>query len=54
MSDWKFEVDEVGPEAEEDDDEEEPPIEPGRPALEHVLPFLAGVVLAVYIFMQLV
>ncbi|WP_198400404.1 DUF7312 domain-containing protein [Halodesulfurarchaeum formicicum] len=45
MSDWKFEVDEVGPEAEP----EVPEIEPGNPRLEHVLPFLLGVGLAIAI-----
>jgi hypothetical protein len=57
MSDWKFDLDEVGPEAEEEEAEPEewlPPIEPGRPTLENVIPFLAGVGLALYIFLQLV
>lgn len=43
MSDWKFELDEVGPEAEPEPD----PIEPGSPKLEHVIPFLLGAGLAV-------
>ncbi|MFB6085397.1 MAG: hypothetical protein ABEJ84_01110 [Halodesulfurarchaeum sp.] len=43
MSDWKFDLDEVGPEA----DPEEPKIEPGTPRLENVLPFLFGVGLAI-------
>ena len=43
MTDWKFDLDEVGPEAEPDI----PEIEPGRPRLENVLPFLFGVGLAI-------
>ncbi|MDZ7849274.1 MAG: hypothetical protein U5K70_00150 [Halodesulfurarchaeum sp.] len=43
MSDWKFDVDEVGPEAEP----AVPEIEPGTPRLENVLPFLFGAGLAV-------
>jgi len=54
MTDWKFDLDEVGPEAESDDDDLGPPIEPGRPSLEHVLPFLGGVALALYIFLQVI
>lgn len=58
MTDWKFDVEDVGPEAEEDDDDSTdqigPPVEPERPAIEHVIPFLAGVALAVYIFLQVV
>ncbi len=58
MSDWKFDVDDVGPEGEEEEAENGgqfgPPVEPERPAIEHVIPFLAGVGLAVYIFLQVV
>ena len=57
MTDWKFEVEDVGPDAEDDDesaDQYGPPVEPERPAIEHVIPFLAGVALAVYIFLQVV
>jgi hypothetical protein len=43
MSDWKFELDEVGPEAEP----AIPEIEPGSPRLENVVPFLLGAGLAI-------
>ncbi len=43
MTDWKFELDEVGPEAEP----EVPEIEPGSPRLVNVLPFLFGAGLAI-------
>lgn len=43
MTDWKYEIDEVGPEAEDP----EPEIVPGSPKLEHVLPFLLGAGLAI-------
>lgn len=43
MSDWKFDLDEVGPDAEP----AVPEIEPGTPHLENVLPFLFGVGLAI-------
>lgn len=43
MTDWKYEIDEVGPEAEES----EPTIEPGSPELEHVIFFLVGAGLAI-------
>lgn len=51
MSDWKYGLDEVGPEAEENG-RLGPPIEPDRPSIENVIPFVAGMVLAVYIFLQ--
>lgn len=59
MTDWKFDVEDVGPEAEEEEEDDTPdqlgpPVEPERPAIEHVIPFLAGVALAVYIFLQVV
>ena len=43
MSDWKFDLDEVGPEAEPT----VPSIEPGSPKLENVVPFLLGAALAI-------
>ncbi|MFW6384280.1 MAG: DUF7312 domain-containing protein [Halodesulfurarchaeum sp.] len=43
MSDWKFDLDEVGPEAEP----ETPSIEPGSPAAENVIPFLLGAAMAI-------
>lgn len=63
MTDWKFDLDDVGPDADsttgedgekEDPDEELwlPPIEPQRPDLENVIPFLAGIGLALFIFLQ--
>jgi len=52
MSDWKFDLDEVGPEAE--DETWAPPIEPGSPRMENVIPFLLGIALAVFIFVQVI
>ncbi|MEF8771300.1 DUF7312 domain-containing protein [Halodesulfurarchaeum sp.] len=43
MSDWKYGVEDVGPEAEEP----EPEIKAGSPKLEHVIPFLLGAGLAI-------
>ncbi len=43
MSEWKYDVEEVGPEEPEEPD----PIEPGSPDLEHVIPFLLGAGLAI-------
>ena len=43
MSDWKYDLDEVGPEAEPT----VPDIEPGSPRLENVLPFLFGAGMAI-------
>lgn len=55
MSDWKFDLDEVGPEAEEAEEATEPispPVEPESPRLEHVLPFIAGIGVALFVFAQ--
>lgn len=52
MSDWKYDLDEVGPEAEEEERRVGPPIEPDSPRLENVIPFVAGMALAIYIFLQ--
>ncbi|MFB6153136.1 MAG: hypothetical protein ABEJ27_02680 [Halodesulfurarchaeum sp.] len=51
MSDWKFDLDEVGPEAEAT---EEAPIEPESPELENLLPFLLGVGFTMFLILQLV
>lgn len=76
MSDWKFDLDEVGSEGvsetegdgeregdgqrpDEDEQAEEaeeeiwlPPIEPGHPDLENVVPFLIGIGMALFIFLK--
>lgn len=51
MSDWKYELDEVGPDA-DSSDPRLPPVEPGSPRLENALPFLIGVAVAVFVFVQ--
>lgn len=51
MSDWKFDLDEVGPEAAQAEDPSLP-VEPGTPRLENVIPFLAGIALALFVFSQ--
>jgi|GEM_PF-3199995 len=43
MSDWQFELDEVGPDAEPEPDA----VEPGSPALENVAFFVLGIATAV-------
>lgn len=52
MSDWKFDVDEVGPDGVLEADES-PPIEPGSPSAENVAFFVLGVVAAVYVLAKL-
>lgn len=53
MSDWKFDLDEVGPDAEPSADSRLPPVEPGTPRLENVLPFIVGVGIAIFVFAQI-
>lgn len=52
---WRFAVDEVGPDADDDGDREEhhrpPPIEPESIALEHAIFVLLGVALAVFVLL---
>jgi len=50
MSDWKFELDEVGEDAEP---EPEPELEPGSPSAENVLFVVLGVVATLLVFAQL-
>ena len=52
MSDWKFDLDDVGPEAEDPEEPISPPVEPGSPKLEHVIPFLVGIAVALVVFAQ--
>lgn len=49
MPDWKFDVDEVGPEAEVDRS-----IEPESPSMENVAFVLLGVLTTVFLFARLV
>lgn len=56
MSDWKYDVDDVG----DDDDDppvdvfaEEEPLEPGTPSAENVLFVLLGVLTVVFVFLHL-
>lgn len=49
MSDWQYDLDEVGPDAETNDD-----VEPGTPATENVAFFVLGVGLAIYLLATLV
>jgi hypothetical protein len=50
MSDWEYDLDEVGPDAEPDHDA----VEPGTPTTENVAFFVLGVGLAIYILLTLV
>ena len=52
MSDWKYDLDDVGPEA-EPEEPELPPVEKGDPALENVVFFLLGALAALYVFATL-
>lgn len=49
MSDWKFELDDVGP-GEEPVEDDVDPVEKGSPELENVVFVLFGVVGALYVF----
>lgn len=49
MSDWEYELDEVGPEAEP----EVEPIEPGAPSVENAVFFVMGIATAVFLFSTL-
>lgn len=49
MSDWKYELEDVGPQAEPLADEVEA-VEKGSPKLENVVFVLLGVVVALYVF----
>lgn len=49
MSDWQFELDEVGPDAEPDVEA----VEPGSPAMENVAFFVLGIGIAVFLLSTL-
>lgn len=53
MSDWEYDLDDVGPDGVVEDEEELPPVEKGSPSLENSLFVLAGVLAAVYVFATL-
>lgn len=53
MSDWKYDLDDVGPEA-EPEEPDVPPIEKGNPSLENVVFVLLGALAALYVFATLV
>lgn len=52
MSDWKFDVDDVGPDGLIEEDPT-PPIEPGHPRTENVVFVLLGALFALYVFVEL-
>ncbi|MFW5938227.1 MAG: DUF7312 domain-containing protein [Halanaeroarchaeum sp.] len=52
MSDWKYDLDEVGPEAEAAE-RDVPPVEKGEPSPENVAFVFLGVLLALYVFATL-
>ncbi|AKH97134.1 DUF7312 domain-containing protein [Halanaeroarchaeum sulfurireducens] len=52
MSDWKYDLDEVGPEG-EDEQEQLPPVEKGTPQFENVVFVLVGVGGAMYVLATL-
>lgn len=49
MSDWQFELDEVGPDAEPDEQR----VEPGSPSLENVAFFVLGIALAIFLVVSM-
>lgn len=49
MSDWEFELDEVGPDAEPEEDT----VEPGTPRPENAAFFVLGIALALYLIATL-
>lgn len=49
MSDWQYELDEVGPDAEPEPDA----VEPGSPSLENVAFFVLGIALAVVLVVSI-
>ena len=51
MSDWKYELDEVGEDAEPD--EPDPELEPGSPSLENVFFVVLGVAATLFALAQL-
>ena len=53
MDDWKFDLDEVGPEGKEVEDTILPPVEPKSPQLENIIPFLLGIGAALLVFFSL-
>ena len=54
MSDWKFDPDDVGSPDEEEPESVSPPVEPGSPKLENVIPFLLGIGVALVVFAQVI
>ena len=53
MSDWKFDLDEVGPDGVVEREADEPPIEPGRPAAENVVFLVLGMAVALFVLAKL-
>lgn len=49
MTDWKYDLDDVGPDGVVDE-AELPPVEKGSPSLENVVFVVLGVVVALYVF----
>ncbi|MFH5797631.1 hypothetical protein [Haladaptatus sp. CMAA 1911] len=55
MSDWKYDVDDVGEDADDASPDifaEEEPLEPGSPSAENVLFVLLGALTVVYMFLH--
>ncbi|MGM0397399.1 MAG: DUF7312 domain-containing protein [Halobacteriota archaeon] len=52
MSDWKYDLDDVGPDGVVDE-YELPPVEKGSPSLENAIFVLLGVLAALYVFATL-
>ena len=50
MSDWEYDLDDVGPDGVVEDEEVLPPVEKGSPSLENSFFVIAGVLAAVYVF----
>jgi hypothetical protein len=52
MSDWKYELDEVGEDAEPD--EPDPELEPGSPSLENALFVALGIASTLFVFARII
>ncbi|WP_440007824.1 DUF7312 domain-containing protein [Halomicrococcus sp. SG-WS-1] len=54
MSEWKFDVDEVGDDADEPDRDDAPEMEPGSPSLENAAFVLLGALSMLFVLVRLV
>jgi hypothetical protein len=53
MSDWKYDLDEVGDDASPTADERDEPLEPGSPSIENAAFVLLGVLSMLFVFVRI-